>query len=194
MTPTHPTAGRALIVIDVQQGFDDPVWGARNNPDCETNVRALLDGFRDAGEPIVLVRHDSTTPGSPLHPDGPGNAFKPILSDVEPALVVAKNVHSAFHGDVDLHAWLQERDIRDLVICGIQTNRCCETTARVGGDSGYDVQFVLDATHTFDEAAANGDETFSADVLSQVTAVNLHGHFAEVVTTREALAPLTTAA
>jgi nicotinamidase-related amidase len=192
MTSTFPTARRALIVIDVQQGFDDPIWGERNNPACEANVRALLDGFRAAGEPIVLVRHDSTTPGSPLHPDAPGNAFKPILADVEPALLVTKNVHSAFHGDMDLDEWLQDRGIDDLTICGIQTNRCCETTARVGADSGYDVQFVLDATHTFSESA--GDESFSADVLSRVTAINLHGHFAEVVSTQAALTQLATAA
>lgn len=193
----HPdaTTPRALIVIDVQQGFDDPTrLGPRNNPACEEHVRALVEGFRDEGAPIVLVRHDSTDPASPLHPDRPGNAFKPVLDDVEPALLVPKHVHSAFHGEVDLDAWLGERGIRELAICGIQTNRCCETTARVGGDLGYDVRFVLDATHTFDEPSPDGGEPLPADLLARVTAANLQPHFARVVTTDEVLAGLGTPA
>jgi nicotinamidase-related amidase len=180
----------ALVVIDVQQGFDDPSWGNRNNPAFEDNVRKLLDSFAAAGRPIVLARHNSTEPDSPLHPSQPGNAFKPLLDGVEPALVIHKDVHSAFHGDVDLQGWLAEREIDEIFICGIQTNRCCETTARVGGDLGYDVRFVLDATHTFDEPARAGGEPLSADLIAQVTAANLDGHFARVISTADALPEL----
>lgn len=183
------TATRALLVVDVQKGFDEPgSWGPRNNPACEEHIHALADGFRAEGAPIVLVRHDSAEAASPLHPDRPGNAFKTILDDVEPALVVPKRVHSAFHGEVDLDAWLRDYRIRELVICGIQTNRCCETTARVGGDLGYDVRFALDATHTFDEPAADGGAPLPADLLSRVTAANLQPHFAQVVSTADVLA------
>lgn len=181
---------RALIVVDAQQGFDDDAsyWGGpRNNPAFEENVHTLLDGFAAEGAPIVLVRHDSRDPASPLHPDRPGNAFKPVLNGVEPALLVPKQVHSAFHGQVDLHAWLQDEGIAEILICGIQTNRCCETTARLGGDLGYDVKFVLDATATFDEPAQQGRPAISADALARATATNLHGHFAEVTTTAEVL-------
>jgi nicotinamidase-related amidase len=178
----------ALIVIDVQQGFDDPAFPPRDNPACESNVKALIDRWTADDAPIVLVRHDSLEPGSPLHPSRPGNAFKPVLDGVEPALLVPKHVHSAFHGEVDLHAWLQEQGITRLVVCGIQTNRCCETTTRVGGDLGYDIDYVLDATHTFDEAAHDGGEPIPADVLARVTAANLDGHFARVVSTADVLA------
>lgn len=136
------------------------------------------------------MRHDSANAASPLHHDRPGNAFKTILDDVEPALLVPKQVHSAFHGEVDLDAWLRDHGIREIVICGIQTNRCCETTARVGGDLGYDVRFALDATHTFDEPAADGGAPLPADLLSRVTAANLQPHFAQVVSTAEVLAGL----
>ncbi len=189
------TAARVLIVIDVQRGFDDGSWwGVRNNPACEDRVRALVEGFGAEGAPIVLARHDSADPASPLHPDRPGNAFKAILDGVQPALVVPKHVHSAFHGDVDLDAWLRDRAVRELVICGIQTNRCCETTARVGGDLGYDVRFVLDATHTFDEPARDGGEPLGADLIAQVSAANLDGHFATVVSTEQVLGGLRAAA
>ncbi|MGI8414090.1 MAG: isochorismatase family protein, partial [Solirubrobacteraceae bacterium] len=87
-------------------------------------------------------------------------------------------------GEVDLHGWLQEHRIGEIVVCGIQTNRCCETTARVGGDLGYAVRFVLDATHTFDASAHDGGP-LPAELLAGVTAANLHNHCAQVMTTEQ---------
>jgi nicotinamidase-related amidase len=165
----------ALILIDVQRGFDDPYWGTRNNPDAEANIARLLASWTG---PLVLVRHDSTTPDSPLRPGQDGNRFRPELDRAEADLVFGKNVNSAFHGEVDLHAWLKARHITDIVLAGVQTNMCVETTARVGGNLGYRVRVVLDATFTF------GLEDLTADQLAQATATNLRGGgFAEIVST-----------
>ena len=172
----------ALIVVDVQKAFDDPAWlGRRNNPDCEQNVAALIAAWRERGDAVVFVRHDSTEDGSPLAPGSPGNDFKDVVSG-EPDLTVVKSVHSAFHGDPDLTGWLRWQNIREIAVCGIQTNFCCETTARVGSDLGFGVDFVLDATHTFDLAG------LSADELARVTAANLEAEFARVVSTAELIA------
>lgn len=73
---TEAPSGTALVVVDVQQGFDDPWWGPRNNPDADANIEALVQAFADAGRPVVYVRHDSDEPDSPLHPDNPGNRLK----------------------------------------------------------------------------------------------------------------------
>jgi nicotinamidase-related amidase len=175
----------ALIVIDVQQGMDDPGMGPRNNPSCEQNVADLITAWRAADRPIVYVRHDSVMPGSPLRPDQPGNALKPIVTG-EPDLLVTKHVNSAFYGSPDLHDWLRERSITSVAITGIQTNYCCETTARMAGNLGYDTLFVLDATHTFDLTAADG-ATITADELARVTAANLQDEFADVVMTADLL-------
>jgi nicotinamidase-related amidase len=183
----NDTTTSALIVIDIQQGFDDPVWGRRDNPDCERNIAALLAAAQRRGEAIVLVRHDSPKRESPLHPDRPGNGFKPLLDAAAPDLLVHKQVHSAFHGDVDLHAWLQEHCIEQVTICGIQTNKCCETTARLAGDLGYRMRFALDATHTFDEPAPLGREPVPATDLTRATAATLDGNFGEVVLTASLL-------
>jgi len=178
----------ALIVIDVQEGFDDPSWGPSNNPDCESNIAALVQAWAASDRPVVLVRHDSTGERSPLHPSSAGNALKPVVADAPHELLVSKDVNSAFYGRPDLHAWLQERGIRQLVVCGIQTNMCVETTARMAGNLGYDVIVPLDATRTFDLAGPLGD-TLTAGELARATAVNLHGGgFARVVTTTEVLA------
>lgn len=179
----------ALVVVDFQKAFDDAdVWGPRNNPACEGNVGALIEAWRARRQPVVFVRHDSAEEDSPLRPGHPGNAFKDEVTGA-PDLLVSKRVNSAFHGDPDLGAWLRENGITDVVICGIQTNMCCETTARVGANLGFRVGFALDATHTFDLAAHDGG-TLSADELARVTAANLDPEFGRVVNTAEVIAEL----
>ena len=179
----------ALVVVDVQQGFDHPVWGPRNNPACEQNIATLMETWRAKGQPIVYVRHDSSEPESPFTPGQRGNDFQEILSG-EPDLMVVKSVNSAFHGDPDLATWLRAEGIERIAVCGIQTNMCCETTARVAANLDFEMTFVLDATHTFDLPAHDGGGTISADELARVTASNLDPEFGRVVTTREALASL----
>ena len=176
----------ALVVVDAQAGFDDPWWGERNNPGCDDNIAALADAFAAAGQPLVYVRHASTEPDSPLHPEHPGHAFKPYLARHAPDLLVTKTVNSSFHGSPDLDTWLTGEGIERLVVCGITTNHCCETTARVGGNLGYDVWFALDATHTFDRVGPDGT-TMTADELARATATNLHDEFATVMTTAQVL-------
>jgi nicotinamidase-related amidase len=173
----------ALLVVDVQQGFGYPVWGTRNNPDAEANIAVLLDAWRAAGRPVVHVRHDSLEEGSPLRPGQPGNALQPFVAEGgAPDLLVSKAVNSSFHGTPDLDAWLRERALEGVVVCGITTNHCCETTARVGGNLGHRVLFVTDATYTFDRAGPDG-VVIAADELARVTSANLHDEFATVVTT-----------
>src|SRR4051794_34571156 len=142
----------ALLVVDVQRGFDDAsYWGPRNNPDCEANVAALLAEWRRHDRRVVFARHDSDEPESPLRTGQPGNDFKPVIEG-EPDLLVTKQVNSCFHGDPDLDAWLRAEDLDGLVIAGITTNHCCDTTARVGGNLGHTVLFAIDATHAFDRS------------------------------------------
>jgi nicotinamidase-related amidase len=180
----------ALIVVDLQRGFDaEEHWGPRNNLACEDNVAMLVAAWQGLSLPIVLVRHDSLETGSPLASGSAGNVFKPEVSDVTPDLLVSKHVNSAFYGAPDLHAWLQENRLDELVLCGIQTNHCVETTARMAGNLGYDVQFVLDATFTFDRRGPDG-AVLGADELGRVTATNLHGEFASVVSTAAILTDL----
>jgi nicotinamidase-related amidase len=175
----------ALIVVDVQKGFDDPSWGERNNPGAEDNITTLIEAWRAQSQPVVFVRHDGAEEGSVFTPGRPGNELDDRLTG-EPDLLVGKNVNSAFHGDPDLAEWLRGEGIGRIAVCGIQTNMCCETTARVGANIGFDVDFVLDATYTFELPSPDGG-TISADELSRVTAANLDPEFGRVVTTREAV-------
>jgi nicotinamidase-related amidase len=174
----------ALIVIDVQKGFDnEEYWGSRNNPDCEANVGRLIAAWREHGWPIVFVQHSSTTPSSPLAPTSPGFAFKDVVSG-KPDLLITKTVHSAFYGDVDLDAWLTEHEISGVAICGIQTNMCCETTARMASDLGYEMVFVVDATHTFD-LVTSARQVHRARDVSRYTVLTLEADFGTVMRTAE---------
>jgi nicotinamidase-related amidase len=176
----------ALVVVDVQRAFEDlDFWGRRDNPAAEANIGALVEAWRAAGRPLVLVRHDSVEPGSPLRAGTPGNALRPEVEGPRD-LLVTKQVNSAFHGEPDLAGWLRERGLERIAICGITTNHCCETTARVGGNLGFDVLFVADATHTYDRAGPDG-EIVAAEDLARATAASLHGEFATVVRTETLL-------
>ena len=175
-----------LVVVDVQQGFDDPWWGPRNNPDCDANIEALVQEWSARSRPLVYVRHDSEEPDSPLRTGSAGNRLKGYLTP-EPDLVVSKSVNSAFLGTPDLDEWLRERELEGIVVCGITTNHCCETTARMGGNLGHRVLFALDATPTFDRTGPSGEHV-TADELMRVTGVNLHDEFAQVVHTADLLA------
>ncbi|HUY55899.1 MAG TPA: cysteine hydrolase family protein [Candidatus Nanopelagicaceae bacterium] len=178
----------ALIVIDVQLGFDDASWGPANNPGFEANVARLLAGWREHGQPVVFVRHDSAKVGSPLAAGTPGNGYKAEVQG-EPDLLITKQVHSAFYGRPDLDDWLQARSITSVAICGIATDHCCETTARMAGDLGYETYLVLDATRTFDRVTPEG-EVVAADLIARATAASLNGEFATVLGTTEMLARL----
>ncbi|WP_328619872.1 cysteine hydrolase family protein [Streptomyces sp. NBC_00354] len=181
----------ALLVIDVQKGFDDAsYWGPRNNPAAEANIAALMNAWQESGRPVVLVQHASRAAGSVLAADRPGHAFKDFVADRagQESLLVTKTVNSSFYGTPDLAAWLTAQGIGQLVVSGIQTNMCVETTARMAGNLGYDVLVPLDATHTFDLEGPDGLR-LTADQLATATAVNLQGGgFARVVTTAQLLA------
>ena len=182
-------AHTALIVVDVQRGFEDATyWGRRNNPDCERNVADLIESWRDRAQPVVFVRHHWDEDGSPLRSDEAGSEFKDVVEG-RPDLLVTKRVNSAFHGDPDLERWLTDEGIEGIVVCGITTNHCCETTARVGANLGFEMGFAIDATHTFDLDDHEGG-TIAADELARVTAANLDPEFGRVLTAAEAIAEL----
>ena len=177
----------ALIVVDVQRGFDDAAyWGERDNPDCEANVAALIAAWRAAGWPIVFVRHDAAEPDSPLRLGQPGHEFKDVVTG-EPDLLVAKRVNSCFYGEPDLHAWLHEAGLDAVTVCGITTNHCCETTVRMAGNLGYETTFVVDATHTFDRGGVPAAE------LSRISAINVDDEFATVRSTADVVAAVSPA-
>jgi nicotinamidase-related amidase len=171
----------ALIVVDVQQGFDDPQWGIRNNPEAEQNIANLLKGWRTANRPIFHIRHKSLAPGSVLAADSPGGQVKREAASLPDEPVIFKRVHSGFIG-TDLERRLREAGIETVVIAGITTDHCVSTTARMAADLDFKVYVVSDATVAFDRVGIDGTP-LSAQTIHDVNLASLNGEFATVLTT-----------
>ena len=173
-----PSARTALLIIDVQQGLDEPRYGQRNNPDAEKRIADLLEGWRESDRPVIHVQHQSLEPGSPLRAEEPGNAIKAEALPVSGEPIFHKHVNSAFIG-TDLESYLRGRGIDSLVMAGLTTDHCVSTTARMAANLGFTVTVVEDATATFERCGADGTH-YSADLMHGAALASLHGEFATV--------------
>jgi nicotinamidase-related amidase len=175
----------ALVVIDVQKGIDDPGWGRRNNPRAEANIARLLDAWRAASRPIFHIRHNSTEPESAYRPGQPGNDFKPEARPLPGETVVEKTTNSAFIG-TDLERRLRDGNIDTLVMTGVITNNSVEATVRMAGNLGFNACLVSDATATVDKRDLDG-RLWPAEDVHALSLANMHGEYATVISTDEAL-------
>jgi nicotinamidase-related amidase len=171
---------RALVVIDVQESFRArPAWSQIENPAITERVQQLVDAARAADDAVFWVLHSE--PGS-------GGVFDPTLGYVhlmaeldprpgEPVLV--KTSINAFT-TTNLQQQLVQQGVRELIICGIRTEQCCETTTRVANDLGFAVTFVTDATTTSPLGTLS-----AAEVIERTEQVLREREFATIATTNE---------
>ena len=192
---------RALLVIDVQESFErDPLWAAISNPKIAEDAARLVDASRAAGDLVVWILH--TEPGT-------GNVFDPARGYVRPMAplapgdgepVLTKTSINAFT-TTGLQQLLVTKGIQDLLVAGIRTEQCCETTTRIAADLGYRVTFVTDATATHpiphrDAPPGRGvDEiltdprTLPVSAVIERTEYALAGRFATLATLADFCAP-----
>jgi len=176
----------ALILIDIQKGFDDlSYWGPRNNPDAEQEASKILKVWRAKGLPVFHVKHNSTNPKSKLIPNQPGNDIQDLVKPLSTEPVIPKNVNSAFIG-TDLKERLDKQQIKDLVIVGLTTDHCVSTSVRMAANLGFNVRLISDATATFDKSLPSG-EKIPAEEIHRANLASLHDEFATVLTTEELL-------
>ncbi|MFL6247669.1 MAG: cysteine hydrolase family protein [Thermoanaerobaculia bacterium] len=165
----------ALLVIDIQDSFriDPARWASRSNPRFEENVTELIRTFRDASLPVIWVLHNDSDPG--FRPGDPEVRLMDFLDRRDNEPLITKNTRNAFTS-TDLQSRLDALGVRKVVISGISTEQCCETTTRVAADLGYDVDFVTEATATFPIG------TLSTDAIVERTEAVLNKRFARVTT------------
>lgn len=178
----------ALLLIDVQQSFRQrKFWSEDDVPAFLQRVHALAEGCVSLGVPIVRVFHA----GGPERADNPfshaSGLVRPLqgLRELPIAVTFEKNRHSALVGTA-LAEWLRQRGITRLIVCGMRTEQCCETTARHASDEGWNVDFVGEATLTFPMQTPAGT-TLDASTLRERTETVLQGRFATVCTVEQAL-------
>jgi nicotinamidase-related amidase len=179
-------ADTALIVIDVQESFRHmPYFDAGGLNAYLQRQQRLIDGAKAAGMPVVQIFH--TRENSPFDPAN-GHVRTMDGLDLTPDAIFHKQRHSALAG-TGLDIWLTQKGIRRLIVSGIRTEQCCETTTRHASDLGWTVDFVTEATFTFPMQHADGTH-FSREDIARRTELVLAARFARIVSVDEALAPL----
>jgi nicotinamidase-related amidase len=187
------TPKTALLVIDVQESFRSrPYWQPEELPAFLANTQRLIDGCAERGVPVLQVFHQE--PGEDVRdPFHPASGLVRTMQELKlnAHAVFYKEVHSAMYGKtsggVTLEKWLRDRGVEEILVTGIRTEQCCETTTRHASDVGFKVRFATDATLTFPMRSRAG-RVFSAAEIRERTELVLDGRFAQIVSTAEALA------
>jgi len=183
------TGHAALILIDMQKGMRSPTLPPRNNPQAEDNIARLHAAWRESGRPVIGVRHISRSPASVFAPGQGGVEFQERFLPLPHEHVVEKNVPDAFI-NTGLERWLHARGIRHLVIAGVSTNNSVEASARTAGNLGFETVVAADACFAFDKRDFGGTWR-SAEEVHLMALANLHGEYAQVLSTDDVIARLT---
>jgi nicotinamidase-related amidase len=175
----------ALIVIDVQQSFTRrPYWDDSEFPAFISTLQGLVDRAERADIPVLQVFHiDERGTENPFSRESGLIKTLPELK-INPTEVFSKSVHSAMFAananGQSLDYWLRTHGVERLIVTGIRTEQCCETTTRHASDLGYAVTYAMDATLTFPMVSGSG-RTLSAADIKERTEVVLEGRFAKVL-------------
>lgn len=178
------TSVTALLVVDVQESFRHrPYWRDSELPFFVEHLRSLIAGAQSRKIPVVQIFH--------VEDSGPfsvESGYVVALRDVPftPSAVFQKRSHSALIGS-GLDVWLTQHGIRRVIVCGIRTEQCCETTTRHASDLGYQVDYITDATLTFPMTDRHGTE-WTAEQIKARTELVLDTRFARIASVEEALA------
>lgn len=174
-----PVQQSALLVIDAQDSFKArPAWERRSNPDYEKNTAALIEAYREAGLPVIFFLHTDDDEHFRA-----GSKYVRLMDFIEPRAdepVFVKTTRNCFTS-TGLGALLLEKGVRRIVITGIQTEQCCETTTRIAADLGFAADFVTEATLTFPipNLDVPGEELGVEEIVCR-TEFALRGRFAAI--------------
>ncbi|CAB3856602.1 cysteine hydrolase family protein [Achromobacter piechaudii] len=184
---------QALIVIDVQESFRHrPFWDESEYPAFLTQLQSLIDSASAKGIAVLQVFHKSPSDDA-SNPFSLASGHVRTLSElrISPTAVFHKTVHSSLYAldanGASLHDWLRENGIEGVIVSGIRTEQCCETTSRHANDAGFKVVFPTDATLTFAMQSPSGKHYTPAEIRDHTELV-LNGRFARIVPAAEALA------
>lgn len=178
------TSATALLVVDVQESFRHrPYWRDSDLPFFVERLQSLIHGAQSRKIPVLQIFHVEDS--GPFSMES-GHVVPLRNLTFTPDAVFQKRSHSALIGS-GLDVWLTQHGIRRIIVSGIRTEQCCETTTRHASDLGYHVDYVSDATLTFPMTDRRGRE-WTAEQIKARTELVLDGRFARIATVEEALA------
>jgi nicotinamidase-related amidase len=137
----------ALLVIDVQRGLCTGRWAAFDIDRVIANINSVAAKARAAGAPVVFIQHEGDD--SPLRFESEDWQLDERLAAAPEDLRLRKTACDSFH-QTQLQALLQSRGVDRLVVCGLQSDFCVDTTVRRALGLGYPVTLVADAHSTVD--------------------------------------------
>ncbi|TGA99000.1 cysteine hydrolase [Sporolactobacillus shoreae] len=138
----------ALLIIDVQNGMfydENPVYNGTN---LISNLKMLIQKARTAHVPIFFIQHNAPV-GKPLEYGTEGWEIYPELTPTDSDIFIQKATPDSFL-NTDLDEELKKRNINHLILTGIQTEVCVDTTCRRAFSMGYGVTLVKDTHSTWD--------------------------------------------
>lgn len=169
----------ALLIIDVQNDYFEGGACQLHEPQkAEAKIIKLIEESRSINRPIIYVKH--------INPDSEdffnegtygceiSERIKPLPSDI----VINKYCPNSFLG-TELNDCLRSLGVEKLIVCGMMTHMCVDTTVRAAMDHGYEVALVADACATKD-IEING-EVIPAETVQKTYIASLAGVFAEIV-------------
>ncbi|WOI53695.1 isochorismatase family protein [Parvularcula sp. LCG005] len=186
MTESMP---RPLVILDVQDAIDQPVWAAKNNPDYLENIVRLLSHWRQMDWPVLHVKHDEANPASTYAASGPWNGIKAEVAPIGGETIIVKTQNCAFIG-TELDRELKALGVNRFILTGVVIHNSIDATVRAGRALGYTIDLPLDATTAVPVTGLNG-QVWEAQTVFDVTAAILASEYVLPCTVDELLADRT---
>ena len=169
----------ALLIIDVQNDYFPGGTNELHNPyEAEERIRELIAESRECDRPVIYIQHINP-PDDYFFLEGTHGAeisdrIKPMDGD----RIIVKNYPNSFL-ETELDEYLKTLEVDTLIVCGMMTHMCVDTTVRAAMDYGYQVKLVADACATMD-LEIDG-EVIPADIVQKAFIASLDGVFATVI-------------
>ncbi|MEL6724788.1 MAG: isochorismatase family protein [Pseudomonadota bacterium] len=177
-----------LIILDVQDAINQPIWDGKNNPAYIEVIEELLRIWRARGLDVIHVKHDEANPQSSYHTHGPWNGIQDRVSPVAGEPVIHKQQNCAFIG-TDLDATLKNLKAKRFILTGVVIHNSMDATLRAGKALGYEILLPEDATTAVPVTDRTG-KTWPAQDVFDLSLALLSGEYAEVTSSAELLAAL----
>jgi nicotinamidase-related amidase len=187
--PAEPArlADATVIIIDAQNEYVSGALPLPGVEDALAEIDKLLAKARDAGAPIIHVKHVGAAGGA-FDPNDPRGDFAEGAKPAPGETIIEKRLPNAFAG-TDLSDKLEAMGNKKLIVAGFQTHMCVSSTVRAATDAGYDSTVIASACTTRDLPSSDGRGAVAAKDIHEISLVSLADRFAVIAPGTDAINP-----